>query len=146
MADDRTLDEIYQYELKKRSSGEGIAMAAIGGDREEIKRFARLAIAAIEAKGVEQQGDVLAWLVYALSKVGAGVEPNAAFGWARKRRGAPSPSQDMAGLQKQWLIGQHMAGLCPQVESVRAAARVVAKQRNVSVEEAERCHRKFKDK
>lgn len=143
MADDRSLDEIYQYELKKRSSAEGIALSAIGGDHEALQNFARLAIAEIEAGGVEEQDGVLAWLVYVLARVAKGVEPNKAFGWARKRAGRVDAWQNFAGLHKQWLIGQHMAGLVAEGESQRKAARIVAAERNVSPEAAVSCHREF---
>lgn len=95
MADKRSLDDVFQYELRKRSSPEGIALAALGGDRKAIKDFAGLAMVAIDSPNAEFRAGVLPWLIDVLSQIHSGAEPNEAFGWKRKRAGAPSPSQDM---------------------------------------------------
>lgn len=144
MSDDRSLDEIFQYESAKRAGAEGIALAALGGDRAAIKNFAGLSLVALGSENDDFRQTVLPWLEFVLGQIQGGKEPNEAFGWARKRRGAPSPSQDMAGLTKQWLIGQHMHGLIAATGcSVRSAAAAVSEARNVSAPEAERCYRKW---
>lgn len=143
MSDDRSLDEIFRYELNKRSSAEGIARAALGGDRQAIRNFAGLSIVAIEDNDSDLGRSILPWLLFVLGQIQSGIEPNVAFRWARRRKGAPSPSQDMKGLTKRWMIGQHMTGLIEAGASQRGAAKVVASDRNVSEQEAIRCHREW---
>lgn len=143
MAEDRSINEVFQYESKKRSTVEGISLAALGGDRNALKSFAGLAREAIELPGSEELKPAGDWLGFVLSQIESGVEPNVAFGWARKRRGAPSPAQDFEGLMKQWLVGQHMAGLVSSGVTQRAAALQVSVARSVSESEAIRCYRAF---
>lgn len=142
-ADNRTLDEVFRYELEKRSSHEGIALAALGGDRDTIRDFAALGVAALESVPPDRLGLIREWLAFVLSRIEAGVEPNEAFGWKRRRSGALSPSQDFQGQFNQWLIGSHMLGLIEAGKSQRAAAKIVADDRRVSPEEAIRCYRRM---
>lgn len=143
MVEDRPLDEIFEYESNKRSTASGIALAALGGDRKSIADFAGLAMVAVESSRSEVHADVLPWLLDILCQIHSGVEPNEAFGWKRKRSGTPSLSQDMEGLRKQWMVGQHMQGLVGEGCSARQAAKIVAKARKVSESEADRCYRRM---
>lgn len=137
--DERSLDEIYQYEAEKRSTPEGIALAALGGDRTSLKAFAGLAGVAIGSDNEELRSQVLPWLLFVLGRITTGEAPNEAFGWARNRRGQPGPSQDMDGLRKRYFIGCHVKSLVTDGESQRAAASKAAAAWHVSASEAMRC-------
>lgn len=106
---DPTLDEVFRYELAKRSTNDGIAIAALGGDREAIAAFAGLAVVSAESATVYPE--VRDWLVGVLAKIHAGLDPNEAFGWKKKRAGAPGLRESFDRLSRAWLIAQHVAGL-----------------------------------
>ncbi|MFT3792131.1 MAG: hypothetical protein QM741_13890 [Rudaea sp.] len=127
--------------MKKRGANDGIAQAALGGDRNCIKALADMGVSVVES--AQAFPDIHLYLEHVLSLIAEGQEPNVAFGWNRVRKGAPAAGQDFAGLTKQWLIGQHMAGLVAEGKSQRNAARTVATARHVSVEEAIRCYKLF---
>jgi|GEM_PF-4443302 len=158
MADDRTLDEVFRYELEKRSTPEGIVLAALHGDRNALRGFADLACVAVENPHSENLREVREWLCFVLIDIKNGKEPNVAFGWKR-RRGKPTLTQKFAdfkkdgklsaasqSLFKQWLVGQQMAGLVHAGKTQRAAAAIVARARHVSAQEALRCYRRFVSK
>lgn len=140
---ERTLDDVYRYESKKRSSLAGIAMAALDGDRSALKGFAEAAMVFIETavdarKPDDQMTELAEWLIYVLSEIARGTEPNEAFGWSKKGKGRPSVRQDLDELRKRWVIGQHIAGLLandPNRSEV-GAQRVAADAHHVSVESA----------
>jgi len=137
---DPNLRQRFSYELQKRGSNAGIAQVALSGDREALKNLAAIAICIIEdSPGDREAGE---WLCFAFSKIASGIEPNVAFGWTRQK-GAPKPSQDFQRLLKNWLIGQHMAGLQSSGTSQREAAKIVGQERHVSPEEAIRCYREW---
>jgi hypothetical protein len=127
----QTLDEVFRYEFQKRSTNEGIASAALQGDRTSLRSFAGLAAVAAESATVH--ADVGQRLADAMWEVAAGAEPNDAFGWTRKRRGSPGARSDIAKLTREWVIGQHVAGLLATTSiSEDAALAEVADKRHAS--------------
>lgn len=139
---EQTLDEVFRYESKKRSTLGGIASAAIGGDREDLKRFAGAAVAFVERAAAREPNEDIAdladWLAFALSRIQGGAEPNDAFGWSMSGKGRPSARKNMSELRKRWMIGQHIAGLLagdPSLSEAEAHRRV-AEHHHVSAETA----------
>jgi hypothetical protein len=121
----------------------GIAEAALGGDRDALQRFAGAAVVLVERAQQEadegDQAELAEWLIFALSRMQAGEEPNHAFGWVRPGRGRPTASkQDFSELRKRWLVGQHIAGLLAGNGSLSLAeaCRRVAEDRHISEETA----------
>ena len=142
VATEQTLAEVYSYESKKRSTLGGIAMAALGGDRSALKDFAAGAVVfaenAARREPEEQMVELAEWLIYALSRIQSGDEPNDAFGWSKKRQGRPSGRHDMDELRKRFVIGGHIAGMLANAPdmSEAEAQRLVAEDRHVSIETA----------
>ncbi len=143
--DASTLDEAFQYEQNKRSSLGGIAQAALAGDRSALADFAGLAQVFVErATALASRQDwveLSEWLVYALSRIASGEEPNAAFGWSKKGKGRPPGRQNMDEMRKHWVIGQHIAGML-QIDptlSPAAAQRIAAEKHHVSPGTALNC-------
>jgi hypothetical protein len=140
----QTLDEVFQYELAKRSTNAGIAHAARAGDREYLKKFAGLAVVCIEsATALPEIRDVLICMLCGIS---SGEEPNKEFGWSRKRRGNPSARTEFDKLFSMWLIGGHVAGLIAEDPNESRAFGIVSKARHASKEKVRDCWLRWQGK
>lgn len=140
-----TLDDVFQYELAKRSTGDGIAQAALAGDREVLKDLAAMSIACVEQAQphlTKDLCDVAEWLMYALGNIERGDEPNKAFGWTHGGKGKrPMRRTDFEQLSKRWRIGRHVAALlATNPDMTESAAKSnVASIHNVSEETVRDC-------
>lgn len=148
------LDDEYRYQASKRSSWDwqtGLPSAAMGGDRDAIKKCASMAAVLLEK--METQPDlagVVFWLQGCLWGIERGETPDEAFGWKRHGRGR---KREFETIFKQWLIGQHMHGLVEElVESgiereaaIEQAAEIVAAQRATRPFTAIDCFQKFRE-
>lgn len=84
-----SLEHRYHYRFKRRSTPEGIALEALGGDRDLIAKLADVG-ACIMRDYWTQHDDGHAsyawWLASILSEIASGEEPNKAFGWPQGKK------------------------------------------------------------
>lgn len=135
----QTLDEIFRYELAKRSSNDGLALSALSGDRKAIQDFTALAVVCVESASALPE--IREWLAHILDQIASGTEPNEAFGWTQGKAGRPSARTNFRDLMKQWVIGQHVAGLMATEKPIteNKAIETVASARNASKSTVRHC-------
>lgn len=79
-----SLEHRYHYRFKRRSTPEGIALEALGGDRELIAKLADAGACIMRDYWTQRDDGHAAyayWLASILSEIASGEEPNKAFGW-----------------------------------------------------------------
>lgn len=142
------LQQEYEYQKQKRSGFklDQLPSAATGGDREAISKCAAEALVMVEGITADPElTDLRLWLIDVLLQIQNGTEPNEAFGWTQP--GKDHRPRNFTTIQKQWLIGQHMAGLLqnrPEL-SPHEAGEIVGHARGISADTAVDYWKAFKE-
>ena len=82
------LADRYQYRLHRRSTAEGLALEALGGDRGVIAMLADVGAGIMRGHWKSHDDNTAAyawWLSSILSDIANGAEPNNAFGWTSEK-------------------------------------------------------------
>lgn len=126
--------ERYAYEARKRSSMEGRALAAIGGDVAAIRELAdlgQLILRGVEdghaAKSPELR-EAAGWLAFILTDIVLGKSPDEAFGF-RKPGTAGRRADDFETLERKHALIRDARRLADQLRGISVdAAQVVVRQ------------------
>lgn len=104
-----SLERRYQFRMKRLSTDEGLALEALGGNKEMIKKLADVGAWIMHDHGAQGRGNsgYAFWLAQILGDIARGVEPNEAFGWTNKgHRWRIHGGEELEDLKKRFEVGR----------------------------------------
>lgn len=133
-----TLGERFAYRSKRRTTQQGLALDALGGDREAITalaKYGQLLMHDVSNAG-GNNADAAFWLASILGEIARGVEPDVAFGYRQPR--TARQLEDFGTLSKKWHLANAVERFAELLEGqlYDDAILVIQKFQHVSTIEA----------